>query len=351
MSAVVQARVVEESKPVPTPVAPEPMDGISCDEERGVLTIRDPRLFCADGAAFCRALVEQLAEPRGALRAELSLLSSELKTEFDPRRFSRGEIADRVATAIASASRIEAGQASKLEEGRDSLAVLFTFVAGGRASIWETRIDEKGRYVISNRLLTEAPWIAVTLARSLRRLPGLEGCRALPWSGRIVVDRTSFTPAPADLVRAAEAALEIQETRQRAVVGDLAGDQREESASEVDKTASCRTVDLLLAAGSFALAVMGLVAPGVPMVPFLLISHHHLRRAAPQTAARLDRLSGLRSLKQRSLQDPSWKDPMALGKSIAWSMLVALFFLFIDPPLPLALAMEFGLASFLGSHS
>jgi uncharacterized membrane protein YbaN (DUF454 family) len=327
------------------------MDGISCDEERGVLTIRDPRLFCADGAAFCRALVEQLAEPRGALRAELSLLSSELKTEFDPRRFSRGEIADRVATAIASASRIEAGQASKLEAGRDSLAVLFTFVAGGRASIWETRIDEKGRYVISNRLLTEAPWIAVTLARSLRRLPGLEGCRALPWSGRIVVDRTSGTPAPADLVRAAEAALEIQETCQNAIVGESSGDQSEESASEVDKTTSCRTADLLLAAGSFALAVMGLVLPGVPMMPFLLMSHHHLHRAAPQTAARLDCLPGLRSLKQRSIQAPSWKDPMALGKSIAWSMLVALLLLSIDPPLPLALAMEFGLASFSGSHS
>jgi uncharacterized membrane protein YbaN (DUF454 family) len=145
--------------------------------------------------------------------------------------------------------------------------------------------------------------------------------------------------------------LEFQETCRHAAVAESAGNQSKESPREIEETTSCRTTDLLIAAGSFALAVMGLVVPGVPTVPFLLLSHHHLHRAAPRTTAWLDRLPGLRSLRQSPTNAPCWEDPMALCKSIAWSAVVALFFLVIDPPLPLALALEFGLAVFSGSQS
>ncbi len=100
------------------------------------------------------------------------------------------------------------------------------------------------------------------------------------------------------------------------------------------------------------MAVAGVIVPGVPTAPFLLLSHHYLHRAAPETHGRLCHLPGVGWLiRKADRAERSWKDRGALWKSLAWSALSAAVFLVLHPPLPVALAIEFGLAAFSGSNA
>ena|SRR5271165_2838376 len=86
--------------------------------------------------------------------------------------------------------------------------------------------------------------------------------------------------------------------------------------------------------------------------PFLLLSHHYLHRAAPETYGRLCHLPGVGwMIRKADKAEHSWKDRRALWKSLAWSALSAAVFLVVHPPLPVALAIEFGLATFSGSNA
>ena len=113
-----------------------------------------------------------------------------------------------------------------------------------------------------------------------------------------------------------------------------------------------RLVDLLLAGGTLTVAAAGLIVPGVPSAPFLLLSHRYLHRAAPETLRRLSHVPGIGWLVCKADQaERRRKGPRALLKSLAWSAVAAAVCLVVQPPLPVAFAIEFGLAAFSGSSA
>jgi uncharacterized membrane protein YbaN (DUF454 family) len=77
---------------------------IRCDAARGVVDIRDPRLFLPGKEAFCRDLVQAAVERHDAFRAEICLTSSRCRLEFEPARYQQNELADRVAAAVMAAT-------------------------------------------------------------------------------------------------------------------------------------------------------------------------------------------------------------------------------------------------------
>jgi len=169
----------------------------------------------------------------------------------------------------------------------------------------------------------------------------------------VEIDIDSVLSTVADLVNAAEAAF----CRESGAVDAAAtappggpADSKERTPAETRHRR--RLVDLILAGGTFTVAVAGMIVPGVPTAPFLLLSHHYLHRAAPATLAHLCHLPGVGwVIRKADRADRSWKDRGALWKSLTWSALTAAVLLVVHPPLPVALAIEFGLAAFSGSHA
>ena len=155
-----------------------------------------------------------------------------------------------------------------------------------------------------------------------------------------------------DLVSAAEMPYRRESGTVRAVVGvPVRGPVWSES-KQRDETAARPLVDLLLAGGTFAVAIAGFIVPGVPTAPFLLLSQHYLHRATPETYGRLCRLPVVGLLARKADRGgPLWEDRRTMWVSLGWSALTAAAFLIIHPPLPVALAMELGLFAFSGSLS
>ena len=151
---------------------------VSCDEERGILTVHDPRLFRIGREAFCRALVEQAVGPGGARKAEVCLGTSVMRLTFVPGRYRLAELAERAAAAIRSATALVGEPDDSCRINRRAWTSLTAIVTDEQTSIWETLIEKPGRVLLSHRALSETPWLAAMLAQALRNVPGVRGCRA-----------------------------------------------------------------------------------------------------------------------------------------------------------------------------
>ncbi len=318
---------------------------VTCDVARGVVEVHDPRLLRHGMETFCLALVKHAVETSGARRAGICLRSSVCRFEFTPGSLDPVELAERAASGIRAATRDASGPIVSERKQPAAWVSITAFAAGASVSLWETLIEEPGRVWLSHPALREAPWLAVRVARVLRGLPGVAACRANPWFGRVEIDIESVSSTVADLVTAAEAAF----CRESGAVDAAA---TAPPGGPAETRPGRRLVDLLLAGGTFTVAVAGVIVPGVPTAPFLLLSHHYLHRAVPETYGRLCHLPGVGWLiRKADRAERSWKDRGALWKSLAWSALSAAVFLVVHPPLPVALAIEFGLAAFSGSNA
>jgi uncharacterized membrane protein YbaN (DUF454 family) len=109
-----------------------------------------------------------------------------------------------------------------------------------------------------------------------------------------------------------------------------------------------RLVSLAMAGGCFALAVGGAILPGIPTLPFLIMSGRHAVRVSP----RIERLlqsqpwcaAWLSQAEDRSGATFDWR---SRSKTIGLAALFAVAILILHPPLPVVLAIELGLMTFL----
>jgi uncharacterized membrane protein YbaN (DUF454 family) len=320
---------------------------LDCREDCGLVVVHDPRLLRPGREAFCRALVREAVGQGGALRAEVVLATSDFRLEFATGRFDRAGLAEQVALAVRAATP----SARDLAPSRDAWLTLTAFPAGGEPSVWETLEGRTGRVVLRHRALIDAPWLAVRLARALRGLPGVRTCLAHPWSGRLEVDVDAETAPPAVVVAAAESALRKELPASRPYAGTPSTFPVMPQEPPFVEPGARRLVDLVLAGGSFTMAVAGFVVPGVPSAPFVVLASHYLVRSAPKTHQRLSRLPGVGPVLQRTGRaGHPWADRRAFLKTLGWSVLTAAAFLIVHPPLPVVLALEFGLLTLSGAH-
>jgi uncharacterized membrane protein YbaN (DUF454 family) len=111
-----------------------------------------------------------------------------------------------------------------------------------------------------------------------------------------------------------------------------------------------RLVDLAMAGGSFALAVGGAILPGIPTLPFLIMSGRYAVRVSPKIERLLQSQPWCAALlaeaEARSGAALDWR---SLSKTIGMAVLFAAAILILHPPLPVVLALELGLMAFLAS--
>jgi uncharacterized membrane protein YbaN (DUF454 family) len=176
-------------------------------------------------------------------------------------------------------------------------------------------------------------------------------------------DRTELARRVAEAVRAATPAVrEGSACRDHATAGRVvltafaAGSGFPLSAQRADAVEPAwetparpgRLVSLAWAGGSFALVVAGAILPGIPTLPFLIMTGRHAVRVSP----RIERL--LRSqpwcaawLSEAEARSGATLDRRSLSRTIGLAVLFAAAILTLHPPMPVVLALELGLMAFL----
>jgi uncharacterized membrane protein YbaN (DUF454 family) len=109
-----------------------------------------------------------------------------------------------------------------------------------------------------------------------------------------------------------------------------------------------RLVYLAMAGGSFALAIGGAILPGIPTLPFLIMTGRYAARVSP-TIERLlqSRPWSAALLAEAEARSGATLDWRAVTKTIGPAVLFAAAILVLHPPLPVVLALELGLMAFL----
>ncbi len=333
--------------PPPPTSEPASTPWIECSEGSGALRIHDPRLLACGQEAFCRALAQSAVARGGFRRAEICLISATCRLEFEPGRFDRAELAERASSAIRAATAARKPRGRGLEPSAPGWTSISAFAAteGGAASVWETRPVGPGLLRLRHRVLWSRR-LAARLAGLLCIWPGVKSCRVVPGEDELEVEFDLLALGRVDLMTAAEAALRVVRGRPRGA----ARTGPDGSVSPSDQWAASQARDLFVAAASFALAIAGLILPGIPALPFLLIAADSVGRAYPPLRPRLLSLPGVGDrLRTSDTTGRFWLDPDFLGKTFVLGLLAVALFLIVHPPFPIVLAFELGAFFLSGS--
>ena len=111
---------------------------------------------------------------------------------------------------------------------------------------------------------------------------------------------------------------------------------------------SGRLVDLAMAGGSFALAIGGVILPGVPTLPFVIMTGRYAVRVSPRIERLLTRQPWCAAMlaEAETSAGPGF-DWRSLAKTIGPAVLFVAAFLILHPPLPVVLALELGLMAYM----
>jgi uncharacterized membrane protein YbaN (DUF454 family) len=110
-----------------------------------------------------------------------------------------------------------------------------------------------------------------------------------------------------------------------------------------------RLADMIMAGGSFALAVGGIILPGIPTLPFLVMSVRYAVRVCPGFEQRLMRQTWCATWLPKA-ESPAgatldWRSSLPM---VGLSALVAAAFIIIQPPYPVVIGLELGLMGLFG---
>jgi uncharacterized membrane protein YbaN (DUF454 family) len=107
--------------------------------------------------------------------------------------------------------------------------------------------------------------------------------------------------------------------------------------------------NLALGCGSLLAGLSGLVLPGIPSAPFLLVSAHYLMMSSTTFRRRLDEMPRVAEVVRKLESSGGWlPDRAMLMRTLGMAVLVGLLFLVIHPPLSLVLLIELGLTIYCG---
>src|SRR5271157_1141094 len=338
-------------KPDPNevPHPPQATDEESCERENACLEVEldgrtglgrviDARLFQPARREYARRLLEALCEHPGVRKAEVELASSTCCVEFDLASNTPAVMGGILVEAVRTAS----ARSGKTPWWRRSprWSTLTAYRSFWELSLWETYADEPGSVRLVHRGHARDRAAASRLADSLAGLEGVERCYVSLWSHRITIDcgpcagpLASHTVDRVERILEGRRAADPREAALRSGAVPAAAD-----ASVIAATAWKRLRYQAMAGGAFTLTLVGLVVPGVPIVPFLLATSYYLARSSPRLNERLRRTAFFGPI----LQD--WEGHAALslaskGKLIGLTATIVIVTVVLAPLTPLALSV------------
>ena len=252
-------------------------DCVSINHETGLALIQDERVFRPGNEAFCERLVEELLEDTDVSAVALTLDENLCRLEFSPGRLCRAEMAERFAKAVRAAAQAPARRLEWLLGKRSHhWTVLAGFAADGHASIWELAGTAPGELKLRHRRLRGDRQHVSKICERLGASPQVQSCRAHRWSRQLDLVYSADLTDPMHLASTAEAAL------RRVSEDSVAQPHHDGEPRRPMMVSGLRRIwYITLGCGSFALACVGLVVPGVPTVPFVLLTSYYFVRSSP----------------------------------------------------------------------
>jgi uncharacterized membrane protein YbaN (DUF454 family) len=106
---------------------------------------------------------------------------------------------------------------------------------------------------------------------------------------------------------------------------------------------------MAMAGGSFALAVGAVILPGIPTLPFLIMTGRHAVLVSPRIERLLKRHPWCAALlaEVETSSEPTI-DRRSLSRMVGLAVLFAAGIWILHPPLPVIFVLEFGLMALLG---
>ena len=110
-----------------------------------------------------------------------------------------------------------------------------------------------------------------------------------------------------------------------------------------------RLIHIAMAGGSFAMAVGAVILPGIPTLPFLIMTGRHAVLISPRIERMLKRHPWCAAiLAEVETSSDSTMNRESLWKMVGLAMLFVAGIWLFQPPLPVILLLEFALMAFLG---
>jgi uncharacterized membrane protein YbaN (DUF454 family) len=269
---------------------------IEINPDAGMIRIEDSRLFRDDRRGWCRELAD-FAAGSGDVRwvsLDLQTASCEIRFLAAPSAHDMaGLLAASMRAADASSSGrsfIPRGWFARRPRKPQDWTSLTAFPGGESASIWTSCERCPGLIEIEHPSLSESTAGHDRLIGGLlARFPTLRSCKFNPCTRRLEVqlepDRIALT--------------EVMVAAQSLFAGNSSGTHGIESLALVNHSSAAgptllvtgpkRLLFLGLGGGSFAMIFVGLAIPGIPTVPFVMLSSYYLARSSTRLHGRLAR--------------------------------------------------------------
>ncbi|RLT15450.1 MAG: DUF454 family protein [Planctomycetota bacterium] len=238
-------------------------------ESLGLFVLHDKSVIQRTNRRFCSRLVHILAKSHKVRLAHVHLLNHELIVHFSNPKTERAEAARILGDAIRLATIPMPSEIDEtgLMAPRWSGFTAFSSETGA-ITIWRMRELGKNRL----RLYGESiEWSGADPSELLTLIPSLKSVQK-GWLGNAITIKYDPDQIRAlDLVGAIDTICRLEAVR-------LLPDEDENPLAS--KGLVRRFWHLCLAGGCMTMAVVGLIVPGIPTVPFILLTSYHLARGS-----------------------------------------------------------------------
>ncbi len=282
---------------------------IELDDQAGHIRVNDARLFRADRRVYAQRLLEALCENPGVRKAEVDLVTSTCRVDFDLASNTTAFMAEVFVNAVRSAST-RAGRPWWWTRSA-GWTTLTAFRSFGDVSLWETYVDDEGQTRLLHRGRSSDRSLYGELAERVLALEGVEQCRVSFWSHRITIvcDATNDPWDGCTLDRVERILGELKAGGLQGADCALGLADPKTEVPALFATGWRRWKYTALAGGAFVLTIVGLILPGIPTFPFLLATGYYLARSSPSLDAWFRRTAFFGPMLQE------WEDHGALSRN------------------------------------